>query len=63
MRYRQATATGGTGAATIPNSTTKDVGAQPAGAGILTPANGAGQPPALTLTQKIRAPAGVPPAI
>jgi predicted PurR-regulated permease PerM len=45
-----------------PEQYPQDAGAQPAGAGILAPANGAGQAPALTLTQKIRAPAGVPSA-
>ena len=45
-----------------PEQYPQDAGAQPAGAGILTPANGAGQPPELTLTQKISVPAGIPSA-
>ena len=45
-----------------PEQYPQDAGAQPAGAGILAPANGAGQAPELTLTQKISVPAGAPPA-
>jgi hypothetical protein len=43
-----------------PEQYPENAGAQPAGAGFLAQANGAGQAPELTLTQKIRVPAGVP---